>query len=353
MFKVKANNNFPLTHSENSDFLKVMMNKGIIGVQNAVAPNITTPNINAPLGALAYIKPKAVDILTAPRTSDKLSILEKNGVWGNKTVQIKVKELEGTTSPDDGSAHNGTNASVNYDVVSRGVYYYRASWNTNDLEEATVGAMNENARADMANAAMEALAIDRNKFFFYGVKEKGLVQPVEGLLNATNLPAYQTVPAGSAETNPTYWVNKTAEGIYNDIVDAVNQLNVQSKGLSEEERSRGGKLVLAVASDSIGQIDRKNTYGKSARAMLKETYGETLELVSVPQFNKADSSSDVFYLEMKPAGKDTIIHSYVEMARAYPLEVHSSEVYQKISAATSGCIVQYPMFVVRFNGIGA
>ena len=136
MFKVKANNNYPLTHAENSDFLKVMMNKGIIGVQNAVAPNITTPNINAPLGALAYIKPKAIDILTAPRTSDRLAILEKNGVWGNKVVQIKVKELEGTTSADDGSAHNGKNASVNYDVVSRGVYYFRSSWNTNDLEEA-------------------------------------------------------------------------------------------------------------------------------------------------------------------------------------------------------------------------
>ena len=352
MFKVKANNNFPLTHSENADFLKAMMNKGIIGVQNAVAPNITTPNINAPLGALAYIKPKAVDILTAPRTADKLSILEKNGVWGNKTVQVKIKELEGTTSPDDGSAHNGLNTSVNYDVVSRGVYYYRASWDTNDLEEATVGAMNENARADMANGAMEALAIDRNKFFFYGVAEKGLVQPVEGLLNATGLSAYQTVASGTSATNPTYWVNKTAEEIYNDIVEAVNQLNVQSKGLSEEERSRGGKLVLAVASDVIGQIDRKNTYGKSARTMLKETYGDTLDLVAVPQFNKADSSSDVFYMIMKPAGKDTIIHSYVEMARAYPIEVHSSEVYQKISSATSGCIVQYPVFVVRYNGIG-
>jgi hypothetical protein len=86
--------------------------------------------------------------------------------------------------------------------------------------------------------------------------------------------------------------------------------------------------------------------------MLNETYGDSLEIVAVPQFNVADSSSDVFYLIMRPAGKDTIIHSYVEMARAYPLEVRSSEVYQKISAATSGCIVQYPVFVVRYNGIG-
>ena len=352
MFKVKANNNYPLAHSENADFLKAMMNKGIIGVQNAVAPNITTPNINAPLGALAYIKPKAIDILTAPKTSDRLAILEKNGVWGNKVVQVKVKELEGTTSADDGSAHNGLNTSVNYDVVSRGVYYYRGSWNSNDLEEATVGAMNENARADLANATMEALAIDRNKFFFYGVSEKGLSLPVEGLLNATGLSAYQTVASGSSATNPTYWVNKTAEEIYNDIVDAVAQLNVQSKGLSEEERSNGGKLVLAVASNTVSMIDRKNSYGKSARTMLNETYGDSLEIVEVPQFNVADSSSDVFYLIMRPAGKDTIIHSYVEMARAYPLEVRSSEVYQKISAATSGCIVQYPVFVVRYNGIG-
>ena len=353
MFKLKANNEaLSLMRAENADFRKALIEKGIIGVQN-VAPNITTPNINAPLGALAYIKPRAVEILTAPRTSDKLAVLEKNGVWGDKTVQIKVKEFQGTTSADDGSAHDGLNTSVNYDVVTRGVYYFRTSWNTNDLEEATVGAMQENARADLANASMEALAIDRNKFFFYGVAEKGLAMPVEGLLNATGLSAYQTVKSGSSASNPTYWANKTPEEIYNDIIDAESQLNVQSKGLASEEIENGGKLILAVATGSYSALDRANQYGLTARTKLKEKYGDKLEIVSVPQFNSADSSSDVFYLVVRPAGKDTILHSYVELARAYPVEVHSSEVYQKISGATSGCIVQYPVFVVRYNGIGA
>lgn len=351
MTKFKVNNELPLSAVENSDFRNYAMAKGVIGVQNAVAPSITTPNINAPFGALAYIKPKAIEVLTAPRVADKLATSEKNGNWGDKVVQIKIKEYQGTVSTDDGSAGDGLNSSVNYTTETRGVYQFRADWNTNDLSEATVGAMQENARADLATASMEAIAIARNKYFFNGVSFKGSVAPVYGLLNDPNLNAFQTVAVGAGGS--TYWSSKTAEEIYNDVVEAFAQMNTQSDGLSEEEFANGGKAILAVATNSITYLDRKNTYGKSAMTMLKETYGDKLEIVGVPQFNLADSSSDVFYLVMQPRERQTIINSYVEMARAYPLFIRSSEVSQKIASATSGCVVQYPIFVVRYNGVGA
>lgn len=52
MSKYKVNNGVSINHASNRDFLKAMMSKGIIGVDNAAAPVITAPNINAPLGAL-------------------------------------------------------------------------------------------------------------------------------------------------------------------------------------------------------------------------------------------------------------------------------------------------------------
>ena len=155
----------------------------------------------------------------------------------------------------------------------------------------------------------------------------------------------------SEDMKPEYWV-KAAEEIANDITTAYAKLNRQSKGLvSDGVQGGAGKLVLAVAEASEPQLNRANSYGKTARAMLKETYGDKLEIVAIPEFDNADSSSDVFYLMYREGGFDVAINSYVEMARAYPLFVKDSVVSQKISAATSGCIIQYPMFVVRYNAI--
>ena len=102
MAKFKVNNEKPLSHTSNSEFYKAMKARGIIGVYNAAAPVITAPNINAPLGALNYIRPGAIEVLTAPRVADKLSDAQKNGKWGDRSTTIVVKEYTGATSPDDG-----------------------------------------------------------------------------------------------------------------------------------------------------------------------------------------------------------------------------------------------------------
>lgn len=351
MSKYKVNNGVSINHASNRDFLKAMMSKGIIGVDNAAAPVITAPNINAPLGALNYIRPQAIEILTAPRVSDELASPQKNGTWGDESVTIKLKEYKGATRPDDGLTSDGLQQKTNYKPELRGIYYYTTGWMSNDRQEAASGAFAENYRADQAEGAMRTMAIDRNNFFFSGVSYKGLTVLVYGLLNEPSLPAYKTV-LNNAEGNSTYWPNKAPEEIFNDIVAGVNQLYVQSNGIVQDEL-KNGEIILAVATGSVGNLDRANVYGKTARAMLKETYGDKLKIVAVPQFNNADSDSDVFYIIFNMGGSvATLLNSYVEMAKAYPIFQKDSVVSQKISAATSGCIVQYPWAVVRYNGIG-
>lgn len=355
--ELKFNNSVSLNHSDNKALRETAMRKGIIGVQQPMmnaAPFVTTPNINAPLGALNYIRPRAIEVLTAPQVSDKIAVPEKNGNWGEKLVTIKLKEFTGEVSTDDGFTSDGLQAKTNYSNAIRGVYYYTTSWLSTEIEEAAVGAFQEDHRANQAEAAMRTLALFRNKYFFSGVSDKGLTAPVEGLLNASDLNAYVSVAAGAGSTNPTYWVNKTSDEIVNDIVTAKATLNKQSMGLVDDGLEAGrGKMILAVATGSAGQLDRTNNFGLTARKMLKEMYGDKLEIVSVPQFDNAYSNSDVFYLVYSEDDMPTILNSYVEMARAYPLTVQDSVISQKISAATSGCIVQYPMFIARFNGIGA
>ena len=348
--KIKVNNNKSIAHVDNKSFMQYARQKGYIGVENAAPANmITAPNVNAPFGALAYIRPKAVEMLVAPMVADRLSEAQKNGNWGDEAVIIKTKEYKGGTSPDDGTSSDVFLAKVNYTPVNRGVYYYATGWYSTDRAEATAGAFQENYRAEQAEAAMRTMAIDRNNFFFNGVSIKGSSLPIYGLLNDPNLEAYNVV---ASEGGQTAWASKSPESIANDITAGYAKLNEQSNGLVGDGIESGrGKLVLAVAGNSEPQLNRTNTYGKTARAMLKETYGDKLEIVSVPQFNRANSSSDVFYLIYREAGYETFINSYVEMARAYPLFIKDSTVSQKISGATSGCILQYPMFVARFTGI--
>lgn len=353
MVKIKVNNAKSIADAENKDLLARVSNKRIITVDsrvnNALPGMVTSPNINAPFGALAYIRPQAVEILTAPRVSDRLSAPQKNGNWGDEIVSIKVKEFTGKTSPDDGLVSDVLQAKTNYSNVARGVYYYATGWLATDRQEATVGAFQENYRADQAEAAMRTMAIDRNNFFFSGVTGTNTSAPIYGLLNDPQLGAYEAVATVGGNTT---WASKAPEDIANDIANAYAKLNAQSSGIVAEGVEAGrGKLVLAVAAGSLPQMNRTNTYGKTARAMLEETYGNRLEIVSVPQFDNADSDSNVFYMIYKEDGYETIINSYVEMARVYPLFVKDSTVSQKISGATSGAVVQYPMFVVRYNGI--
>ena len=348
--KYKVNNSVSIAHADNRAFLNAMQAKGIVGVHamNALPAAITASNINAPLGALNYIRPEAVEVLTAPQVSDRIATASKNGVWGNKSVTIKIKEYRGTTSPDDGTTSDGLQAKTNYENAIRGVYYYTTSWLATDLEEATVGAFQENYRADQATAAMRTLAIDRNLFFFTGVDTNGDL-PVYGLLNDPNLNNYTLAAAGASLS--TAWADKTPEEIYNDIVDAMALVNTQSGGLSAEGVSNGrGKYILAVASDSEPLLHTGNSFGMTAYKILKEQFGDKVDVVPVPQFNKANSSSDVFYL-IYTGEVPTILNSYVEMAKAYPIFQKDSVVSQKISAGTSGCVVQYPMFVARITGI--
>lgn len=346
----KVNNAKSIAHTSNADLLRYARAKQIIGVDNA-APLVTAPNINVIAGALQYIRPKAIETLTAPRVSDKIARAEKFGKWGDRVVVIKQKEYTGKTSADDGMTSDGLQVKTNYNYVSRGVYYYTTGWLSTDLQEATTDGIQENYRADQAEAAMRTLAIDRNKFFFQGVSTADQAAPIYGLLNEPSLGAYITV-AANGEGNSTYWSTKTPQAIYNDVVAAINQLYVQSNGIVEDELANG-KIKIAIAAGSLGQLDRTNEFGVTARKLLKETFGDKVVFEAVPQLNSADSDSDCMYVIFDMEGEQsTLLNGYVEMARAYPLFTKDSVVSQKISGATAGAIVQYPWAIVRVNGLG-
>lgn len=346
MSKIQVFNNRSVADKSNKDYLAHMMNKKIIAVENA--GGITPLNISAPLGALQFLKPQAVQVLTAPRTADEVSTPEQNGRFGDKAVTIKLREFLGRTSIDDGSAGDGINSSTNYTFATRGAYYFRADWMVRDIDETQAGNFGESLRADNINSAMEALAIERNRIFFEGVEAKTGELPVYGLLNAPELDNWRSLPKG--KSGATYWDTKEPEEIFNDVVTIIAMLNKKSKGLVSQGLAQGGRLKLLISSVAYAYLAKSNAYGLNALALLQNTY-KNLDIVQVPQMERAYNKQDALYMIFTGMSQPTIINSYVEMARFYPVFTRASETSQKISAASSGCIIQYPLFVERFGGV--
>lgn len=374
MTQYKVNNNVAISHGENSAFLREMMSKGIISCGHAgddlvfrsfnASPAVTVPNINVPLGALNYIKPEDIEVRTAIQVSDLIAPKTKLGTWGGtKLITIKIKEFSGKVSPDDGTANDTIKSTVNYDFITRGVFPFAGYWGNTDMGRETAGAMQNNLQADDVKSLMNTMAIAQNQIFFNGVSEKqlttlGVQMPVYGFLNDPNLPAYTTV-ASNAASSSTYWASKTVEEIYKDVLTSYGRLvnksggNIIGNGLANGR----GKLKLAISLGSFTDLKRVQSVGTqwiSVYEMIKANFGMSdSDFIPVPQFNNANNDSDVFYLiyEDDTIGA-TVLNVYQELIRAYPIFQKHSELSQKISSQVSGCIVQYPMFIDRCDGIG-
>lgn len=87
MKQFKVNNAKSIAHTSNADFLRFVRAKQIIGVDNA-APAITAPNINVIAGALQYIRPKAIETLTAHSVP-----LWKSHCWKNIAKPGNLKSI--------------------------------------------------------------------------------------------------------------------------------------------------------------------------------------------------------------------------------------------------------------------
>lgn len=82
--------------------------------------------------------------------------------------------------------------------------------------------------------------------------------------------------------------------------------------------SKGKRLKLFLSPASEALFKRVNGYGLSAYKAVNENY-PGIEVVAVPQMAGANSGANVFYLSIDTDGNDTVLNSYVEMARAYPI----------------------------------
>lgn len=308
----------------------------------ADAALVTTPGTTVPVEFLAYIDPRVVEILTAPRKSREIFKEVKKGDWTTPYFKFRATELTGGTEPYSDKAKNRTSG-VNYDWQGRDNYLYQTVIEYGDLEQATTAAAKISLASDKQRAAANILDLDGNRFNLLGIAGKSIY----GLLNAPNLNAALTAAAVSTgeSTTSTKWADKTTLQIYQDLLDLFQQLVTQANGWIDANT----RLILALPPALSVELGKPNEYGKTALGMIRE-YLPNLRLVTVPEMT-ASSGNTMMLIAEEVMGNPVGELGFSEKVRAGRVVPDLSSFSQKWVAGTYGAIIYYPFAIATMKGM--
>lgn len=308
----------------------------------APAP-VTTPTASAALQFLQHFLTVPIRVVTMARKADEILGRTFAGSWRDEEIVIPVIELIGQPQPY-GDTNNVPLASFNTNFEQRKIFRMELGFEANQLEIQRASAMRTDAVSLKREAVAMALAIAMNDVAFNGFNSG--TGKIYGLLNDPNLPAYVTVAAGAG--NGTTWASKTFQEITADIRTAVSKLRVQSGSNFDPMRD---SFTLAIAQSAYDALSTTTDFGISVMKWLQDTYPR-IRLVSVPQFDKANGSANVFYMIAdKIATNKTVDQLIQQELFLLGVQPTAKGMIEDYSNATAGVVVTQPLGVVRYTGI--
>lgn len=300
---------------------------------------VTTPGTTVPVEFLAYIDPRVVEILTAPRKAREIFKEARKGDWTTAYFRFRATELTGGTEPYSDKAQNRT-AGVNYDWQGRENYLFQTVIEYGDLEQATTSAAKISLASDKQRAAANILDLDGNRFNLLGVAGK----QIYGLLNAPNLNAALTA-AATGTSSSTEWADKTTLQIYQDLLDLFQQLVTQANGWIDEN----SRIILALPPALSVSLGTPNEYGRTPLGMIRE-YLPNLRIVTVPEM-ATDSENTMMMIAEEIMGNPVGELGFSEKVRAGRVVPNLSSFSQKWLAGTYGCVIYYPFAIATMEGM--
>lgn len=300
---------------------------------------VTTPGTTVPVEFLAYIDPRVVEILTAPRKARDIFKEARKGDWTTAYFRFRATELTGGTEPYSDKAQNRT-AGVNYDWQGRENYLFQTVIEYGDLEQATTSAAKISLASDKQRAAANILDLDGNRFNLLGVAGK----KIYGLLNAPNLNASLTA-AATGTSSSTEWADKTTLQIYQDLLDLFQQLVTQANGWIDEN----SRIILALPPALSVSLGTPNEYGRTPLGMIRE-YLPNLRIVTVPEM-ATDSENTMMMIAEEIMGNPVGELGFSEKVRAGRVVPNLSSFSQKWLAGTYGCVIYYPFAIATMEGM--
>lgn len=299
---------------------------------------VTSPNTTVPVQLLSYWDPKAIVVLTSKRSAAEIFPEVKKGSFASQQIYFRRLEHTGGTKPYSDFSESGM-AGANYNFPHRDVFRFQTHIIVGDLEAEMSGEAQINLVADKQRAAANAVAIDANRYFLYGVAGRDIF----GILNEPGLlPAIAPL---TVNTDKTKWTDKNTQQRYNDILELFKELANQLGGLVDQTSN----ITLAVSPEINVMLGAATDFNVSVMDMLNKFFGN-LRIVIVPELN-AEGEQTMFMLVDEVMGQRTGECIAPEKFRNYqPYRRHSS-LSQKVASATAGAVVYNPAAIAAMTGM--
>lgn len=310
---------------------------------DSIVPLQTTPSITNPVQFFQYWEPEAVEIVTAAMKIDDIVGRTIAGSFEDEEIVTTIMERTGSAHPYTDTS-NINLSSWNQNFMTRSIVRFEEGLEVGYLESLRASRMRIDSHKEKAAAVAQSLAIEHNNVGFYGYAN-GL-NKTYGFLNDPNLPAYQTVAAG---TNGTSWGEKTFLEITSDIITAVSALVNQLAGLFDPLRD---SFTMSLALESTQFLNTMNDLGtKSVSQWISETYPKC-RIVAAVQLNGANGGSNVMYLHADAVNGKPCVKQYVQdVLRLVGVEKRAKVSVEDYASATAGVVVTQPIGFVRYSGV--
>ena len=302
------------------------------------AAMVTNPNTAIPVELLAYIDPRVIEILTAPRRAREVFSETRKGDWTTPYSKWRVDEMVGRTQEYSDNANNGV-SDVNSNWKSRQQYVFQTTIAYGDLEVAMSGVARINMASSKQTSAATVLDIDANKFYLLGVDGR----EIYGILNDPNLPSAITPLVGVGGLT---WDSKTTREKYDDVLKLFGELSKQSAGLIDHS----APLSLLLSPEMEVQLGAATDFNVSVLDMLKK-YFTNLKIVSLPELSSASAGQTMMLVASEVAGQPTAELGFGEKLRAGRIVPELSALKQKWVSSTYGGIVLQPFAFASMQGI--
>lgn len=332
----------------NKAFFRQMEQLGIVGLpQEFYTPQAAhkliamdsagslEPNAGVPAYLTAVIDPEVFKVLSRPLAAEQIfGGPVKKGSFGVGSVVFEVNEETG-----DVSAYSDFGEGANSDSQSNwpAVKEYRFSTTTQwgDLQQIQFGMANIDAAQRKQVASANTLKRAHNRFWLFGVEGVNT-----GALNNPDVPAPLAVTSLSA---------MDADALYDLVgVTLFGRLVDQTDGLVASGINEGTALRLVLSNKVSPLLKRKNSFGVSVAAMLKEAF-PNLEVVIVPEYSLA-SGELIQMLPVDLEGYKVGMMGYSELLHAHGPVRKTSSWQEKKSAGNFGAIIAYPFAIASVLG---
>lgn len=302
---------------------------------------ITNPNSTVPVELLAWIDPRVVEILTAPRRAREIFGEVKKGDWTTPYAKWRTDEIVGRSQPYSDFAENGV-SDVNSEWRTREQYVFETTIQYGDLETAMSSVAKIELAAAKQRAAATVLDIDANKFYLLGVEGK----EIYGLLNDPDLPMAITAAANGSGAPPTAWIGKTTQQRYDDVLTLFGQLVKQSGGLIDNSTP----LILDMSPGLSVYLGGATDFNVSVLDMLHK-YFPNLKIVTLPELSDPSSGETMMMIAPEVSGMASGDLGFGEKLRAGRVVPELSALKQKYISSTYGGLVLMPFAFAQMTGM--